>query len=55
MRVKILRTTVASGYRCEAGKEYDLSEDDATLLIRMGKAEAAKAKRRVKAKAEKDE
>jgi len=39
MKVKILRTTVASGYRVESGKNYDLSDYDADLLIRMGKAE----------------
>jgi len=37
-KVRILRTTVASGKAVEAGKTYALSERDAEILIRMGKA-----------------
>jgi hypothetical protein len=37
-KVKVLVGVVASGFDCKAGGEYDLTEDDATMLIRMGKA-----------------
>ncbi|MBW2024376.1 MAG: hypothetical protein JRH08_00685 [Deltaproteobacteria bacterium] len=38
MRVKILRDTVASGKGLAAGRTYDLSEQDAKILLAMGKA-----------------
>lgn len=41
MKVKIIRSTVASGFRVEAGKTYDLCDYDASTLIRMGKAKQA--------------
>ena len=43
-KVKILRDTVASGFDVKAGKEYELDEDDALTLIRMGKAVPVEAK-----------
>lgn len=38
MKVKILRDTVADGRDVYAGDVYDISDSDARLLIRMGKA-----------------
>lgn len=38
MRIKALRNTAASGQSLEAGKVYEVSEEDARVLIRMGKA-----------------
>jgi len=37
-KVKVLVGVVASGFDCKAGGEYDLTDEDATMLIRMGKA-----------------
>lgn len=37
-KVKILRSTVASGMDVVEGKTYELSEEDARTLIAMGKA-----------------
>ena len=37
-KVKVLTGVVASGYDCKPGGTYDLTEEDALLLIRMGKA-----------------
>ena len=37
-KVKMLRDTVASGFDVKAGKEYELDESDARLLIATGKA-----------------
>jgi len=37
-KVKVLVGVVASGYDCKPGGTYDLTEEDALLLIRMGKA-----------------
>ena len=37
-KVKVLVGVVASGFDCKAGGEYDLSEEDALLLIRAKKA-----------------
>ena len=39
MKVKILKTTVASGHIVQAGQSVDLKDDEAKTLIRMGKAE----------------
>lgn len=39
MQIKILRSTVADGRHVEAGTTEDVSDRDARLLIRMGKAE----------------
>lgn len=39
MKVKILRNTVASGFHCSVGDTPELSDDDASKLVRMGKAE----------------
>ena len=38
MKVKILRSTTASGKRVEKGKTYDLSDKDAQTLVNMKKA-----------------
>lgn len=46
MKVEILRNTVASGYVCEVDQVVDLSDEDANLLIRMGKAKPAQEKKR---------
>ena len=55
MKVKILRNTNASGQSVEKGKEYDISDDDARILIRMGKAEPAKElPAKTKSRAKKD-
>ena len=50
MKIKIIRTTVASGKRVEAGKSYDVSDRDADILTKMGKAviDTAKPKKIVK-------
>tara|TARA_R110000782_G_scaffold240249_1_gene326710 strand:+ start:590 stop:847 length:258 start_codon:yes stop_codon:yes gene_type:complete len=37
-KVKVLVGVVASGFDCKAGNEYDLTEEDALMLIRMKKA-----------------
>ncbi len=37
-KVKILKDTVAGGKRVAAGKVVELTEDDANLLVRAGKA-----------------
>jgi hypothetical protein len=37
-KVKVLVGVVASGFDCKAGGEYDLTEEDALMLIRMKKA-----------------
>jgi hypothetical protein len=39
-KVKVLVGVVASGYDCKPGGTYDLTEEDALLFIRMGKAAA---------------
>lgn len=39
MQVKILRSTIADGVHVEAGDTVDISDKDARLLLRMGKAE----------------
>ena len=36
-KVKVLVGVVASGFDCKAGGEYDLTDEDATMLIRMAK------------------
>lgn len=38
MKVKILKSTVADFHRVEVGQVYDLSDRDAEILIRAGKA-----------------
>lgn len=38
MQILILRSTIASGQAFEAGSVCDVSDDDATTLVRMGKA-----------------
>ena len=37
-KVKMLRSSVASGVDVKEGKVYELSEEDARTLIQMGKA-----------------
>jgi len=54
-RVKILRSTMASGKRCEEGKTVSVSERDAEILVRMGKAERVKAGAAAKDKKDGDE
>ena len=39
MKIKALKNTSASGQSLEAGNIYDVSDKDAEILIRMGKAE----------------
>ena len=39
MKIKALKNTSASGQSLEVGKIYDVSDQDASILIRMGKAE----------------
>ena len=43
MKVLVNRGVIASGQALEAGQVYDVSESDAALLIRMGKAVEATA------------
>ena len=38
MKIKALRNTAASGQELTAGEVYDVSEQDARILIQMGKA-----------------
>ena len=38
MKIKAIRNVVASGQALESGCTYDVSDLDAALLIRMGKA-----------------
>lgn len=38
MRILVLRSTIASGQAFEAGSICDVSEEDAAILLRMGKA-----------------
>jgi hypothetical protein len=38
MQIFILRSTIASGQPLEAGNVYDVSDDDAQVLTRMGRA-----------------
>lgn len=58
MKILATRNVIAAGEALEAGKVYDLSEEVAGILIRMGKATEApaeapkpKATRKVKADA----
>tara|TARA_B100000287_G_scaffold5820_1_gene5638 strand:- start:2960 stop:3154 length:195 start_codon:yes stop_codon:yes gene_type:complete len=37
MKVLAKRNVIASGKALDAGKTYDISDEDASLLIRMGK------------------
>jgi len=39
MKIKALKNTSASGQSLEVGNIYDVSDQDASILIRMGKAE----------------
>ena len=43
-RIKATRNTVAGGMDLVEGKTYELAEDDALALIRMGKAVPAPAR-----------
>jgi UDP-N-acetylenolpyruvoylglucosamine reductase len=43
MKVKILKNTKVKGKHLEAGKEAEVSEKDAKILIGLGKAEAKEA------------
>lgn len=50
MKIKATRNTFASGKLLEEGKTYDtdkneISQDDAELLVRQGKAEEVKGKK----------
>jgi len=38
MKIQAIRNVIASGQALENGGTYDVSETDAALLIRMGKA-----------------
>jgi len=38
MKILILRSTLASGTHLEAGTVQDVSDDDAAILVRLGKA-----------------
>lgn len=43
MKVLAIRNVIASGQALEAGKVYDLTAEDADVLMRMGKAQPAPA------------
>lgn len=43
MRILAIRNVIASGQPLEAGKVYDLTAEDADVLMRMGKATEAPA------------
>jgi len=49
MKVKIFKDTVGGGKRLSAGKTCDLPDDDARILIRMGRAEMVMSKAEKKA------
>jgi len=38
MKILATRNTIASGQALEAGAVYDVSSDDAAILVRLGKA-----------------
>jgi len=38
MKILVTRNTIASGQALEAGTVYDVSNDDAAILARLGKA-----------------
>ena len=38
MKILVTRNTIASGQALEAGTVYDVSNDDAAILVRLGKA-----------------
>ena len=38
MQIHVLRATIASGQALEAGAIADVSDEDAALLVRMGRA-----------------
>jgi hypothetical protein len=38
MKIFILRSTLASGLHLEAGTVQDVNDDDATALVRLGRA-----------------
>jgi hypothetical protein len=38
MKVFTLRSTVASGVALEAGNVYEVSDEDAQILVRLGRA-----------------
>lgn len=48
VKVKILKDTVAGGEFVKAGSEVSVSEEDAKLLIAIGKAEAPGKKKPAK-------
>lgn len=47
-KVKIKRSVLVGGKHLEAGETYNLSDDDAKVLIGMGKAEEFKPKEKGK-------
>ena len=38
MKILAIRNTIASGQALEAGTVYEVSDEDAAILIRLGKA-----------------
>ena len=38
MKIFLLRNTIASGTHLEAGTVQDVSDDDAAILVRLGRA-----------------
>lgn len=50
MKILCTRNVMASGQALEAGSTYDVSDKDAEILIRMGKAEEAKEEAKPKPK-----
>jgi hypothetical protein len=38
MKILVTRNTIASGQALDAGAVYDVSDDDAAILVRLGKA-----------------
>jgi len=51
MKITCTRNVMASGKALEAGQSYDVSDADAALLVRMGKAVEGEATAKPKAKA----
>jgi hypothetical protein len=50
MKIRVLRDTFAKGVLLQSGKVVEVSDDDAKLLVAMGKAEHVAAEKSSKAK-----
>ena len=53
MKIKVLRGCCASGKALARGKTYSVSDEDAEVIIRSGKAAPASAKKPAKKKSKK--